>query len=932
MRRWSLMTVALATAAPAWAGEKVLYQPAPAWVAPAPAIDPTKAGEDSPVLQRLDIQQRLQDGQVWGYVDTAARVPTPQALVQAGTIQLPWNPAQGDLIVHAVEIIRGAERIDVLKGGDPFTVIRREEKLAQRELDGMLTATMAVPGLQVGDVLRLQLTVTRRDPTLKGEMQTASVLLQQPNNTAFGRVRLSWPAASDIRWKAYAKGVTAVPVLNNGYRELTIALPLPKAGDMPNDAPLRYYPAPLVEATSFADWAAVSRVMAPLYATDGLIAAGSPLAAEVARIEKAESDPLKRTALALQLVQDKVSYLLLGMETGNYVPQAPARTWEARYGDCKAKTLLLLALLHAMKIEAEPVLASVKANAMLDERLPSAGAFDHVLVRATVNGETLWLDGTDAGARFADIRDTPNLGKVLPVRTAGAALLPIARRTAARPSVATEIALDQSAGIRLPAPFTFKTTVRGQVGELLRNGAAQGTKDQITQAVTRVVSTYLGNAAVVATRAIVPDPVAGTATVTATGIAYPDWDRESGKMRYALDRFVGDLNFTPDRARAAWRDIPVRTADPEVAVVTTRVRLPRGGDGFTIEGSAHYDDTLAGRRIVRDIARTGDELVVSEQLVESGAEIASADIPAVRAKIAAARAKLPMAVAPADYPDLVAEVQAARTAKRLAPLDALYAKRIADQPDDQSRYTDRAWFASRVMDHTAALADIDRAIALEPAVDVYLERSRLNAKLGRDAAALKDADAALKLDPGSDAALVQVARLTAKAGKADDALALVQPRIDEGGKEKPRRMAWKADLQALGGDYAGAVETMDAAIAAKSGDAALLNARCWIKGTGNVALDTALKDCTRAIELADDPTGALDSRAMVYLRLSRFDEALADLNAALEEDPDQQASMYLRGVVLRRQGRLADGDRDLAVARALEPAIDREYKRFGIMP
>ncbi|MFZ8278353.1 transglutaminase domain-containing protein, partial [Staphylococcus aureus] len=83
------------------------------------------------------------------------------------------------------------------------------------------------------------------------------------------------------------------------------------------------------------------------------------------------------------LVQDEIRYLFEGMNGGNYVPQKPADTWTRRYGDCKAKTLLLLALLRAMDIEAEPVAASMNLSGLVAQRLPSAGAFDHVLVRAT---------------------------------------------------------------------------------------------------------------------------------------------------------------------------------------------------------------------------------------------------------------------------------------------------------------------------------------------------------------------------------------------------------------------------------------------------------------------------------------------------------------------------------------------------------------------
>ena len=70
----------------------------------------------------------------------------------------------------------------------------------------------------------------------------------------------------------------------------------------------------------------------------------------------------------------------------------------------------------------------------------------------------------------------------------------------------------------------------------------------------------------------------------------------------------------------------------------------------------------------------------------------------------------------------------------------------------------------------------------------------------------------------------------------------------------------------------------------------LLNARCWLKGTRNLALDTALRDCTRSIELSENPEHALDSRAMVYFRLNRLEEAVADLDAALDAAPEQAAS------------------------------------------
>src|SRR3546814_14894530 len=60
------------------------------------------------------------------------------------------------------------------------------------------------------------------------------------------------------------------------------------------------------------------------------------------------------------------------------------------------------------------------------------------------------------------------------------------------------------------------------------------------------------------------------------------------------------------------------------------------------------------------------------------------------------------------------------------------------------------------------------------------------------------------------------------------------------------------------------------------GDPALLNNLCWLRGTREIQLDAVLKDCTRAVELGNNAAAVLDSRAMVFFRLCRLDEARAD--------------------------------------------------------
>jgi tetratricopeptide (TPR) repeat protein/transglutaminase-like putative cysteine protease len=930
--RWMITAgVGMLASGAAQASDVPLYQPAPEWVKPAPPITPAQLTASSPIMVLFDTQQRLQNGQVWRYVDTATRVASAELLAQAGTVSLPWQPDKGDLIIHRVEIIRGAERIDLLAGGKRFTVIRREQQLEQRELNGELTATMAIEGLRIGDVIHAAMSITNTDDALGGNAQTAAFLPVAPARIGYVRNRLLWPAADRVQWKSYAEGATPVLATVGGSRELVVEGTLPKQPELPGDAPVRFQRPSLIEATSFADWAAVSKTMAPLYATNGLIAPGSPLAGEVARIKAAEADPMKRAALALSLVQDQVRYLYNGMGGGNYRPQKPADTWSLRYGDCKAKTLLLLALLHAMDVDAEAAIAPAEAGDLLSGRLPSPGAFDHVVVKATIGGETLWLDGTSNGTKLADLRDSPGFRTVLPLRVAGAEPMATPFRAPARPQAEVAVELDQRAGITLPSLVTVTMKLRGPPAAMLGLAATQASAEQQRAIAQDLVGKLVGEVRL-DSQTITHDTAEGVATLTATGLQTTPWERDRGRRRLTLERAIGEIGFDPDRGRPAWRAIPVSLGQPEHILFRTRVLLPSGGKGYVLSGDDALAETIAGRAIKRRATIAGDVVTVEEESATVAAELPAEAIVATRARMALAKGRMLEAVAPAELPSHAVEATQARKAGLLKPMLASYARTIANDPDDKDVYLNRARFLEGVYDRTAAIPDVTKALEIEPAAATYRWRARLYELAGDQKRQLADLEEAMKLDPASTQSIGALAQFRLDRGEKDAALAMVQERIDAGGKEAPDFLAIKADLLARAGDKDGAIAAIDEAVVASPGNPSLLNSRCWIKGTLGVQLDTALKDCTRSIELSDSSFAALDSRAMVYFRMARYDDAMADLTAALDGVPDLAASLYLRGVILGKQGKADAGRGDVASARLIAPLIDRDYARWGIKP
>ncbi|MGI9170276.1 MAG: DUF3857 domain-containing protein, partial [Caulobacteraceae bacterium] len=382
--------IALLWAQAAVAADAPQIAPPPLWVRSeldTAATPSASAASSTAATQNLlvDEQVRFGPSSTSLYFESVARAQTAQGLAALGTVALPWKPDTGTLTVHKVNILRGGQVIDAL-AGKSFTVLRRETNLESAMLDGVLTATLQVEGLRVGDALDLAVTYDGADPVLKGHSEMISPLSA---GMAVDRLKLRalWARPKVMRWRA-GDGLPTPKVSRGGDQsELVVDMRAVEPLAVPKGAPSRFGHAREIEFTDFNSWADVSALFAPLYAKAATLAPDLPLRAEAARIRAASSDPAVQAAAALVLVQDKVRYVFLGMNDGGLTPADADVTWSRRFGDCKGKTALLLALLKALGIEAQPALAASTAGDGLETRLPTAGIFDHVLVRAAIAGK-----------------------------------------------------------------------------------------------------------------------------------------------------------------------------------------------------------------------------------------------------------------------------------------------------------------------------------------------------------------------------------------------------------------------------------------------------------------------------------------------------------------------------------------------------------------
>lgn len=867
MLRVAFALLAFMVALPAFAAEQLIMGPAPDWVKPL-EVKPPPIGDAGPPVRVLLQDRQLSFGPDGDseFVNQVLQVRTPQGLAALGSISLAWNPDTDTVTVHTVRIIRSGQPVDIL-ARQAFTVIRREANLERAMVDGVLTATLQTEGLQVGDLVEVAYTTTHLDPVLQGrsERETSLPFVKADRM----RIRATWDQARPLQWRA-GLGLEAPKVTKSAGRiELVVDLRDSDVPKFPVDAPTRYFPLRNVAFSQFKSWSEVSSLMAPWFRRASTLDANSPLKAEVARIRASSADPKVQAAAALSMVEDKVRYLALVLNLGGYIPAQADQTWERRYGDCKAKTVLLMALLHELGMEAEAALVHSSRGDGLDTRLPAMGAFDHVIVRAVIAGQVYWLDGTRTGDRSLAALRVPPFRWALPIREAGASLVPLDPVPLSEPDTWIRLKIDASAGLAVPAPTQGEMTVGPAMGAMMAAGLntlTEADRDKVLRALWTPFP-WIEVKSVNARQ----DPDSST-LFSMEGVSRLPFERQplGSAMRIRPAELGGDRLPERDAASPA-QDAPFLVSGyPGYEAFKLTITLPRGGEGFLFEG-ADVDARFAGRaysrrtRIEKGVATLD---VTKQSLVR---EVSVAEVKTGR-NAAAELAKVRVLLrAPANY----------------RPTDQDVAAWRADAPTTADAYIERGGRFLNTSKNDLALADFNKAVELDPkSAFAFANRGLGYLYGGKLADAKADVARALELDSRNHIALHGVGLIAMREARYADAAAAF-------GRAADLKAGNTFALAAQAGAYMAMDET-DKALA--------------------VAADLERLVPDRA------ETGLL--RYEIHAASGRRDLALAELDKALTKTPNDARLHLYRASTLAMMGQTVEADKAFVRTIEIKPSVD----------
>ena len=355
---------------------------------------------------------------------TRAYLRTGESLDDLGTLILPSSPPDFSTRLEGVRVIT-PDGSQVLVNPRSFDERRTEDN---KEADdarakGRKDAPTAPPFLPLPEVtagclIEAGWTVEHH---ASGEMPEFSEEWFLAEDYPVRSLHLKVITPVDTRWHVFAPNLPASESEGRagplGPPRTTIDTPSPEAPSTrtytwtltdlpafeprPGDAPAKTT-TPWVGVSSLASWdgfvAWYKRI------SEGSDITGPAIAAFAEEIAKAHPDRAGRLRAAYERVA-ALRYVAVELGVGAFRPRTPEKVWTQRYGDCKDKANLLVAVLGKLGIPAEFVLVNRFNHTFTDW---PAWQFNHAIARvpaAPADGQPqdLWLDTTDRLVPFGTI-------------------------------------------------------------------------------------------------------------------------------------------------------------------------------------------------------------------------------------------------------------------------------------------------------------------------------------------------------------------------------------------------------------------------------------------------------------------------------------------------------------------------------------------------
>ena len=263
-----------------------------------------------------------------------------------------------------------------------------------------------LPAIAVGAIVEEEITIRDTNAFFSG-LVTERWMLKRNAAVHKTHIVVSYPASVPLQYKLHQAPDAVVKKTSAGDVD-TIDVeqgPLEARKQSFKNVPFDVVMGPEFEFSTGASWQAVASTYATLANEKTRLADVQPVVQKIAPKAGNRDETIRKL---VSYLHSNVRYTGVEFGEASWVPQFPAETLKRKYGDCKDKANLLVALLKAAGIPANLALLDAGPGQDVNPGLPGMGMFDHeiVYVPASQQGSELWIDAT---ASYSKVGDLPEM-------------------------------------------------------------------------------------------------------------------------------------------------------------------------------------------------------------------------------------------------------------------------------------------------------------------------------------------------------------------------------------------------------------------------------------------------------------------------------------------------------------------------------------------
>ncbi len=318
------------------------------------------------------------------------KVVDREGLETAAQISHSFDPEHAKLSYNLIKVVRGKDIQNRLVDVE-IQELRREGNLSEGLIDGRLSSLVNLEDIRVGDIVDIAYTLKQETPLWSGHyFDNVSTNFDVP--LALQIYEVAVPSKTTLVYETLNADLRPKITHANDLTVYSFTNKDPNIEDGVANIPIGIVTSSSVSLSTMQTLDEVVDWGLDVYNVD--MSLPEDYRKKIKGIARNNKSLEAKMVAALRLVQDEIRYL--GIENGvnAYQPRTPMETLTRGYGDCKDKTILLISALQELGVSSVPTLVSTTAGDILPQYLPAVSNFNHVIVRAEIDGTVYWLDPT----------------------------------------------------------------------------------------------------------------------------------------------------------------------------------------------------------------------------------------------------------------------------------------------------------------------------------------------------------------------------------------------------------------------------------------------------------------------------------------------------------------------------------------------------------